>query len=102
MKWSTQHADEFVCDEVGFSIKCSGCSKILQGADLCYQPHSLTEHEADGLREMFGVEPFGGSVAQGNAPIFCDDCLIGLVDDAEAWFREQMRLHAARKDEALG
>ena len=51
---------------------------------------------------MFEVEPFGGSVAAGNAPIFCDDCLIGLSDDAEAWFREQMRMHAAKKGEAQG
>ena len=57
---------------------------------------------ADGLRQMFEVEPFGGSVAAGNAPIFCDDCLIGLSDDAEAWFREQVRLHATKKSEAQG
>jgi len=25
-----------------------------------------------------------------------------LSDDAEAWFREQMRMHAAKKGEALG
>jgi len=102
MKWSTQHADEFVCDEEGFSIKCSGCNKTLQGTDVCYQPHSLTESEADGLRQMFQVEPFGGSVAAGNAPIFCDDCLIGLSDDAEAWLREQLRMHAAKKGDAQG
>gem|GEM_PF-4669161 len=100
MKWSAQHAHEFACDEEGFAIKCSGCNKTLQGADVSYQPHSLTKQEADGLCQMFKVETSGGSVAAGNAPIFCDDCLIGLSDDAEAWFREQMGMHAAKKGAA--
>ncbi|MGB2983694.1 MAG: hypothetical protein WBC63_07545 [Candidatus Bipolaricaulia bacterium] len=97
MKWSTQNADEFVCDEGGFSIKCAGCSKALQGSDVCYVAHSLTETEADGIREMFDVDPFGGSVAAGDAPLFCSDCLLGFSDDPEAWFRERMRIHEARK-----
>lgn len=63
---------------------------------MCYVAHSLTDEEADGIREMFDVEPFGGSVAAGNAPIFCDDCLLGLSADPEAWFRERMRMHAAK------
>ncbi|MFC2082574.1 hypothetical protein ACFLSG_00845 [Candidatus Bipolaricaulota bacterium] len=100
MKWATQRADEFVCDEEGFALKCSGCSKTMQGAEVCYVAHSLTEEEADGLRVMFKIEPFGGSVAQGNAPIFCDECLIGLSDDAEAWFRERMRMHQAKTGES--
>lgn len=97
MKWATQNADGFVCDEPGFAIKCSGCHKTLQGSDVCYVAHSLTEDEAQGIREMFNVEPFGGSVAAGDAPIFCDDCLLGLSEDPAAWFRDRMRMHAAKK-----
>ena len=102
MKWATQRADEFVCDEEGLAIRCSGCSKTMQGDDVCYVAHSLTEEEADGLRKMFDVEPFGGSVAQGNAPIFCSDCLLGFSDDADAWFRERMRMHQAKTGGSSG
>ena len=102
MKWATQRADEFVCDEEGFAIKCSGCSKAIKGADVCYVAHSLTDTEAEGLRAMFNVEPFGGSVAQGNAPLFCDDCLLGFSDDPDAWFRERMRMYDAKTGEVPG
>ena len=46
---------------------------------------------------MLDVEPSGDSVAAGHAPVVCDDCLLGLSADPDAWFRERMRMHAAKK-----
>jgi len=97
MKWQFREAPSEQETPEDYPITCAKCGKLLQPMDIYYYPIFLTDKEAKWLETIFAVDPFGGNYRDGNAAVFCEECVeghCGLADpklNAEAWLQKQIR-----------